>query len=139
MTKENTEKGYAKYTNCSQLSYSTLRIGSESIIGDVMRVLNTDNNNIRLALEEAIVNIINYAYPDDGPLRVEIAYKDNSTMVTLCDNGEPFNPLEQNDTELSDDLETRKIGGLGIMLIKQLTTSLKYERSLDENRLTLIF
>lgn len=132
-------KATTKYKSCNQLNYSTLNIGSEKIIRDIMSALNTDNNNIRLALEEAVVNIINYAYPDDGPLRVEIAYKDNSTMVTLCDNGKPFNPLEQNDTELSDDLETRKIGGLGIMIIKQLTTSLKYERSLGENRLTLIF
>lgn len=132
-------KATTKYKSCNQLNYSTLSVGSEKIIGDIMSALNTDNNNICLALEEAIVNIINYAYPDDGPLRVEIAYKDNSTMVTLCDNGEPFNPLEQNDTELSNDLETRKIGGLGIMLMKQMTTSLKYERSLDENRLTLIF
>ncbi len=132
-------KATTKYKSYNQLNYSTLSIGSEKIIGDIMSALNTDNNNICLALEEAIVNIINYAYPDDGPLRVEIAYKDNSTMVTLCDNGEPFNPLEQNDTELSNDLETRKIGGLGIMLMKQMTTSLRYERSLGENRLTLIF
>ncbi|MCQ2360151.1 MAG: ATP-binding protein [Paludibacteraceae bacterium] len=127
------------YKSLKQLNYSTLTIGSEKITGDIMQVLNTDNNNIRLALEEAVVNIINYAYPSDGPLRVEIVQENGNFLVTLCDKGEPFNPLEQPDTELSDDLETRKIGGLGILLIKQLTTSLKYERSLGENRLTLIF
>ncbi|MCQ2351667.1 MAG: ATP-binding protein [Paludibacteraceae bacterium] len=127
------------YKSLKQLNYSTLTIGSEKIIWDIMQALNTDNNNIRLALEEAIVNIINYAYPSDGPLRVEIANESGTPMVTLCDSGNPFNPLEQNDTELSDDLETRKIGGLGIMLIKQMTSSLRYERSLGENRLTLVF
>ncbi|MCQ2337086.1 MAG: ATP-binding protein [Paludibacteraceae bacterium] len=132
-------KATTKYKSCNQLNYSTLSVGSEKIIRDIMSVLNTDNNNICLALEEAVVNIINYAYPDDGSLRVEIANEGSNPMVTLCDSGKPFNPLEQNDTELSNDLETRKIGGLGIMLMKQMTTSLRYERSLGENRLTLIF
>ncbi len=142
-TVENIEKGYvctvAKYKNWGQLNYKSLKIGSEKIIEDVLHALDTDNNNICLALEEAIVNIINYAYSSDGPLRVEMACGNSNFMVTLCDNGRPFNPLKQKESDLSDDLDTRKIGGLGIMLIKQLTTSLRYERSLGENRLTLIF
>lgn len=142
-TVENLEKGYvytiAKYKNWKKLNYDSINAGAEKIVQEVLTALGTDNNNICLALEEAVVNILSYAYSSDGSLSVETAHGDRNFMVTLCDKGEPFNPLEQEEAELSDDIETRKIGGLGIMLIKQMTASLRYERSFGENRLTLVF
>lgn len=92
---------------------------------------------LELTTEEAIVNIISYAYPDDDTGTIGI-FCENSGQgifhVTFRDRGVPFNPLKQKpDIDVTLPLEERKVGGLGIFLIQQFVDDLSYERDGKEN------
>ncbi len=94
-----------------------------------------------LALEEALINVVRYAYPPDCPGEVEVAYEfepDGSLEVRICDGGRPFDPLQLPDPDLSLGIADRPQGGLGIFLIKQIA-SVTYSRTCDRNVLSLRF
>lgn len=96
---------------------------------------------IQLSLEETLVNIINYAYPEcDGEM--EISYrKENDTklIVEILDNGIPFDPLSMPKPALTESLSDRKVGGLGVLFIRKLTEEARYRREGNANILTLIY
>jgi len=96
---------------------------------------------IKLSIEEALVNILNYAYPEcDG--EVEICYrKENDTKLILeiLDNGIPFDPLSLPKPDINTDLSDRQVGGLGVFFIREMAEDVLYRREGDTNILTLIF
>jgi len=96
---------------------------------------------IKLSIEEALVNIINYAYPEcDG--EVEICYRkenDSKLILEILDYGIPFDPLSLPNPNLSGKLSERKVGGLGVFFILKMTEDVRYRREGDANILTLIF
>ena len=93
---------------------------------------------LRLAVEEAVENIVNYAYSDGaGYLEAETFVKDGVLSIVLQDAGVPFNPLEKEDPDITLSAEDRPIGGLGIFLCKQLMDSVEYEFSNGCNKLTI--
>ena len=95
--------------------------------------------NLNLALEEAVVNVMSYAYPDSqGDVKVDIMIDDQKVVSTLTDSGIPFDPTlrERADTTLS--AEDRQSGGLGILLVRELMDAINYERDNGQNILTLI-
>ena len=95
---------------------------------------------LRLALEEALVNIIKYAYADTHIHYIYICTASNGTTLTLTvvDDGQPFNPLESNKADTDSPLEERPIGGLGILLMRRLADSMDYKRTREGcNVLTL--
>ncbi len=97
---------------------------------------------IELVLEEALVNTIKYAYPDDAPgkLTLELVQvAKNCLRIEIQDHGVPFNPLIQSAPDVDLTLEERPIGGLGILLIKELTDELDWYRKDYMNHLTLTF
>jgi sigma-B regulation protein RsbU (phosphoserine phosphatase) len=95
--------------------------------------------NIRLAVEEAVVNVMDYAYPVGLEGDITISAKSNGKWLKfiISDEGVPFDPTEalQVDTTLS--AEERPVGGLGIHLVRQLMDSINYERIDGTNTLTL--
>ena len=93
---------------------------------------------LRLAVEEAVENIVNYAYSDGaGYLEADTSVKDGVLSIVLQDAGVPFNPLEKEDPDITLSAEDRPIGGLGIFLCKQLMDSVEYEFSNGCNKLTI--
>jgi len=95
---------------------------------------------IRLSIEEAVENVVRYAYQDGcGWLEVgtELNDKDLMLSVMLKDAGVPFNPLEQKEPDLTSPAEVRQIGGLGIFLCKQMMDSVAYEYADGCNILTM--
>jgi len=94
---------------------------------------------LRLAVEEAVVNVMEYAYPSDtkGNVRIEARSDGKRLKFIITDSGIPFNPtiVSAADTTLS--AEERPIGGLGILLVRQLMDSVNYERIDGKNVLTL--
>ncbi|MCH9621233.1 MAG: Serine-protein kinase RsbW [Chlamydiia bacterium] len=84
-----------------------------------------------VALEEAVVNIINYAYAKpSGIIKLNTKFdSDSGSMeVIIRDKGKPFNPLLHECPNVPPkDLETQKIGGLGIHIIKKMVDSVRYE------------
>ena len=96
---------------------------------------------IHLSCEEALVNIINYAYPDQKG-NIEISYQPlrsgRGIILKIIDMGISFNPLEKPDPDLEVPLEEREIGGLGIFMIKQIMDKVDYKREDKKNILTLV-
>lgn len=96
---------------------------------------------MRLACEEALVNIINYAY-GDGVGEVDIIYDfypdDGKFVVRLIDEGIPFNPLERDTPDIDLPMDEREIGGLGIFMIKEIMDEVQYKRENGKNVLILI-
>lgn len=85
---------------------------------------------INLALEEAMVNAINYAYPpgQTGPINLDVSFDPPRRMLhfELTDRGVPFDPTGAAPADTDAPLEERRIGGLGIHLIRTLMDSVEY-------------
>ncbi|MBW1767596.1 MAG: ATP-binding protein [Deltaproteobacteria bacterium] len=98
-------------------------------------------SEIELATDEALVNIVQYAYPDNPTGMVDVSCEmdeENRFIITLSDTGIPFNPLSLPEPALADHITTREIGGLGILFIKKMVDEVKYRREDGKNILTLI-
>ncbi len=96
-------------------------------------------SHLRLALEEAVVNVINYAYPKGEKGSIDIYADSNRKEVrfTIVDSGSPFDPTAAISADTTLDAQNRPIGGLGILLTRKLTDSVSYCRKGDKNVLTL--
>lgn len=95
---------------------------------------------IRLSIEEAVENVVRYAYEGGiGWLEAGTSLdKDNLVLtVELRDAGVPFNPLEREDPDITLSAEERQMGGLGIFLCKQMMDSLQY-RYEDGNNILIM-
>ena len=84
---------------------------------------------INLALEEAVSNIMLYAYPEGekGEIHIEARKEDNRITFVITDSGKPFDPTAVAEPDITLSAEDRAIGGLGIHLVKQIMDSVKYE------------
>lgn len=96
---------------------------------------------INLALEEAVVNVMNYAYPGQQDMSFTVSADDEGGEMRFIidDEGIAFDPTKAEDPDLELPVEERPIGGLGIMLVKQLSKSVAYERKNEHNILTITF
>ncbi len=94
---------------------------------------------LNLALEEAVVNVMSYAYPAGvkGTVRIEAQANVERLKFTITDNGVPFDPTAKEAVDVSLSAEERPIGGLGIFLVRELMDSINYERVSGQNVLTL--
>ena len=94
---------------------------------------------MNLAMEEAVVNVMNYAYPADvkGTVDIEAKAGDGWLQFIISDSGTAFDPTAKGEVDTTLSAEERGIGGLGIHLIRQIMDSIEYERKDDRNVLTL--
>lgn len=108
-------------------------------IGDELKFSSTDTRNLKLAIEEVVVNIINYAYPqgEQDEIMIEANASAEALRFKITDNGIAFAPTDAPDVDTSLSAEERQIGGLGIFLVRQLMDSINYERVDGKNILTL--
>lgn len=102
----------------------------------------SDINKLDLVLEELLVNVARYAYPDVETGEVELAYalvSPGEICVRISDSGRPFNPLDSNPPDFSRGLGDRQLGGMGIFLVKSIAESLTYKREADQNTVSFVF
>ena len=94
---------------------------------------------IRLVCDELVVNVVDYAYPDDANGYLDVDIKKDESMITIQfrDGGTPFNPLEREMPDTTQPLEDRRIGGLGIFLVIKKMDEVTYEYVNNENVLTI--
>lgn len=95
--------------------------------------------SLNLALEEAVVNVMTYAYPKGTAGTVDIDIKTNGEQLTcvLSDSGTPFDPTQTPDADTTLSAEERPIGGLGIFLVRQIMDDISYQYVDNKNVLTL--
>lgn len=95
---------------------------------------------LSIAIDEIASNIVYYAYPSgQGKIRLEAEYSQNPKGVILrfIDWGLEYNPLEHEDPDISLSVEERKVGGLGIFLVKKTMDRMEYARKDQINELTI--
>ncbi len=94
---------------------------------------------VKLALEEVVVNIISYG-ADAGRLpriHVELHQVEAQLGIKVVDDGIAFDPLQKDEPDLDTKLEERSIGGLGVYLVRQLTDTVSYLRDAGQNKLSI--
>ena len=95
--------------------------------------------NLNLALEEAVSNVLLYAYPHStgGDVTVEAVVWNDRIDFRVIDSGIPFDPTLTPDPDLSADVKDRPIGGLGIYLVKRIMDQVTYARKDGQNILSM--
>jgi anti-sigma regulatory factor (Ser/Thr protein kinase) len=90
--------------------------------------------------DDVLNNVISYAYHDDGDHDIEVRMErvGKRLIVTITDDGVPFNPLSVVTPRTDLALEDRVAGGLGIHLVRNLVDEVSYQRRIDKNVLTLM-
>ena len=113
-----------------------------SFVKQIAKSLSLDKSltgMLRLAVEETVVNVMEYAYPKGTTGEVNIRATSNGRRLKfiISDSGIPFNPTEVTAADTTLSAEERPIGGLGILLVRELMDSINYERINGQNVLTL--
>lgn len=98
-----------------------------------------DIYNIQLAADEAASNIIEHAYEGvmNGVLDMACGVQGDVITIVMIDHGESFDPSTVPLPDLKADLSERKIGGLGIFLMRKLMDEVHYEIQKNGNVLTM--
>ena len=107
--------------------------------GQAIGLLETSISEINICLDELFTNIVLYGFEDDLEhiITFNLSLDSNALIVSILDDGIPFNPLTKKASELASDIDKAKIGGLGIHIVKRLMGDIWYERKQGKNRLTL--
>lgn len=93
---------------------------------------------LAIAIEELFVNVASYSYPDSkGDCTLKLDFDGDDCIMTLVDNGIPFDPVAKADPDITLSAEEREIGGLGILMVKKTMDDMKYERKDDQNILVM--
>lgn len=91
-----------------------------------------------LALDETLTNTVSYAFPEGSShcIAVRIEHHAGYLTATVSDDGAPFDPLSQPAPDIHASVEQRKVGGLGIHLVRSLMEQVEYQRRGERNELT---
>ncbi len=125
----------AKFEFLDEIREFVGKIAREGGFGD------KDVYNIQLATDEAATNMIEHSYENmpDGVIDLSCGMEGEQIRIVLIDYGEPFDPSAIPMPDLKADLSDRKIGGLGIFLMRKLMDEVHYEPRADKsNVLTMI-
>ena len=115
-------------------------------LNDFVKSVNSELNlasslssQLMLAVEEAVVNVMSYAYPigTKGDVTVQAKATGQWLKFIIIDQGKAFDPTLKGEADTTLNAEERPIGGLGILLVKELMDSINYERNEGKNVLTL--
>jgi serine/threonine-protein kinase RsbW len=102
----------------------------------------TDEDRLRIVLlvEELFANSVNHGYggDSDSPVWLTLTVGEDALKLVYEDCAPPYNPFDAvDDTSMQDDVEHRRVGGLGIVLLVELSSSRSYERRGDRNVIEL--
>ena len=95
--------------------------------------------SLNLAIEEAVVNVMNYAYPVGtvGYVDIEAEADEKNVTFVISDTGKPFDPTRKEEPDITLSAEERPVGGLGIHLVRQIMDTITYDYADHKNILTL--
>ena len=92
-----------------------------------------------LSLDEVVTNVISYAFADvqDHPIDVRLRLEGDVLEAEVTDAGQPFNPIDVPTPDLDAPIDERRIGGLGVHIVREMMDTLEYAREGDRNILRL--
>ena len=95
---------------------------------------------VHLTLEELVLNVMDYGYDDDGQdIEIHLTSDADAITIEIVDSGRPFDPLsDAPQPDLDAPVEERRIGGLGVHLVKTLMDRMDYKRENEQNHLTIV-
>jgi anti-sigma regulatory factor (Ser/Thr protein kinase) len=94
-------------------------------------------HDLHVALDEIVNNVVRHAAPRHPRIEVRLAADDTHVEVVIVDDGEPFDLHDAPAPDVTLPIEQRRVGGLGVYLVRQLMDDVVYRRSDGDNRLTL--
>ena len=98
-----------------------------------------DINKMQLAVDEACTNIIRHAYSSQGGLiTINFERNDNTVVITIRDQGKPFDPAAIPPPNLEAELEKRQVGKLGLHFIRKLMDEVSYSFDPEEGNTLVI-
>jgi serine/threonine-protein kinase RsbW len=99
-----------------------------------------DTFNVHLCLDESVINVIVHGYEDtaDHEIHVRLVHDGNLLTITIDDDGVAYNPLDAPEPRFDLPIEQRRIGGLGVHIMKTLARSIDYRRENNRNYLTIV-
>jgi len=99
-----------------------------------------DMFNVRLVLDEAVINVIVHGYEDtrDHAINVALALDGTLLAIHVDDDGVAYNPLDAPPPRFDLPIEQRRIGGLGVHIMKTLAKSVEYSRTNERNNLDIV-
>lgn len=114
-----------------------------TFVNEVSKAVGLDDAaemQLNLAIEEAVVNVMKYAYPSGtrGEVRIEAQVQDEQLQLIISDSGVAFDPMDRAAVDTTRGMHERGIGGLGIHLVREMMDHVSYERLGGRNVLTLI-
>ena len=92
---------------------------------------------IDIAIDELFSNIVFYSHSGSATVQFEAESDPPAVRLTFIDSGEPYNPLEAEEPDITSPAEERKIGGLGIFMVKKSMDDLHYAYRGGQNILTI--
>jgi anti-sigma regulatory factor (Ser/Thr protein kinase) len=94
---------------------------------------------LNVALEELLTNTISYGYDDSGrhEIVIDLTREGETIVAEITDDARPFDPLNAPPPDLESAIEDRRIGGLGVHLVKTLMDDVAYAYLDGRNRITL--
>ena len=90
---------------------------------------------LMIAIDEIYSNIVRYSGATEATVSIEKI--DDKLKLYFKDNGKPYNPLEAEDPDITASADDRRIGGLGIFMVKKMLDNVEYEYTNNCNKLTL--
>jgi sigma-B regulation protein RsbU (phosphoserine phosphatase) len=107
---------------------------------DEYRIPDGDRRRINLVFDELLNNVMSYAFDDEEEHVIDIAVslEQNRLVVTIADDGRPFNPFGRIPPETQSSVDDREIGGLGLHLVENVMDEVLYARLGNKNVVTLI-
>ena len=93
---------------------------------------------LHIILDEVCSNIVKHSGASGFEVDVEFMANPDSVKLVFVDDGMSYDPLSHEDPDPATPAEMRPIGGLGIMMVRKMADSVRYERKRDRNFLTVV-
>ena len=128
-------RGISLLNDVKEIPALAIFVGS---ICEDMRFNQLTTDGVNLAVEEAVVNVMNYAYPEGtrATILLEVFADEESVRFELRDDGRPFDPTSE-EVDVENNVKNKIIGGMGIHLIRHYMDHIAYERKDGQNILTM--
>ncbi len=97
-------------------------------------------DEIKLAVDEAVTNIIEHAYrgQDQGQIKLSSECQEGEWIITIQDTGRPFDPRAVPKPNLNIKVDDIKTGGLGLYFMHQLMDNVEFTFDKKGNRLRMV-